>query len=146
MNTPEFLYHGSPYLFDIVKPCPASGTCEAESQTASYAARTVREIIPFTLPICSYLDKLTEKRKRVFSCKDGRTQLIYGSLDPDGVGYIYKLKADSFCPLDEWQRISIQECVPVNVTKINVADYWDTITFSEDAKKIETELYGIIFP
>ena len=106
----------------------------------------MREIIPFTLPICAYLDKLTAKRQRAFSCEGGRTQLIYGSLDPNGVGYIYKLKADSFRPLDEWQWVSEQDCIPVEVTKIGVADYWDTITFSEDAKEIETELYGITFP
>ena len=146
MSTPEFLYHGSPYLLDIIKPQPASGTCPAESLTAIYTARTIREIISFTLPIRSHLDNLTGVRKRAFSCEGGLTQLIYGSLDPNGVGYIYKLKADSFRPLDEWQWVSEQDCIPIEVTKINVADYWDTITFSEDAKKIETELYGITFP
>lgn len=146
MHTPEFLYHGSPYLLDIIKPQPANGACPAESLTAVYAACTIRKIIPFTLPIRSHPDKLTGVRKRAFSCEDGLTQLIYGSLDPNGVGYIYKLKADSFRPLDEWQWVSEQDCIPVEVTKIGVADYWDTITFSEDAKKIETELYGITFP
>lgn len=145
MNTPEFLYHGSPYLLDIIKPQPANGTCPVESLTAVYAARTIREIIPFTLPIRSHPDKLTGVRKRAFSCEGGLTQLIYGSLDPNGVGYIYKLKADSFRPLDEWQWVSEQDCIPVEVTKIGVADYWDTITFSEAAKEIETELYGITF-
>lgn len=144
MHTPEFLYHGSPYLLDIIKPQPANGTCPAESLTAVYAARTIREIIPFALPIRWFPD--TPSGKRSFSCGNGLTQLIYGSLDPNGVGYIYKLKADSFRPLDEWQWVSEQDCIPVEVTKIDVADYWDTITFSEAAKEIETELYGITFP
>ena len=36
MKKPGVVYHGSQYLFDIVKPQQAHGTCEAEAQMGIY--------------------------------------------------------------------------------------------------------------
>ena len=107
---------------------------------AVYAAETIREVIPFALPIRWYPDN--PAGKRAFSCRDGKTELIYGSLDPDGVGYVYKMKAESFAKIDNWQWISEQEIVPEEIIRINVRDYWETVAFSEEARKINTVLYG----
>lgn len=137
---PAYLYHGSQYLFDRVKPHAASGECDQESRMAVYAAETIREVIPFALPIRWYPDNPAGKRS--FSCRDGKTELIYGSLNPDGVGYVYKMKAESFVKIDNWQWISEQEIVPVEIIRINVRDYWETVAFSEEARRINTVLYG----
>ena len=135
-----YVYHGSQYFFDVVCPQQARGATAKESQYAIYAAETIEEVIPFALPIRWYPDDPTGKKS--FSCKNGKTNIEYGSLDPNGVGYIYKLRTDSFEKLDEWQWVSKTEVVPVEVICICVKDYLDTITFSEKATEIQKILYG----
>ena len=84
MPKPQYVYHGSQYLFDVVRPQQACGANAQESQKAIYAAQTIEEVIPFALPIRWYPDDPTGKR--AFSCNDGKTFIEYGSLDPNGVG------------------------------------------------------------
>ena len=140
MPKPKYVYHGSQYLFDIVRPQQARGANTHESQKAIYAAETIEEVIPFALPIRWFPDDPTGKR--IFSCKNGKTFIEYGSLDPDGVGYIYKMKADTFEKLDEWQWISMSDIVPDEIICIQVKDYIDSVAFSEEAKKIQNMLFG----
>lgn len=141
MNTkPEYLYHGSQYLFKVLKPQQASGQCAAESMLAIYAAETFREVIPFALPIRWYPD--SPEGKRDFVCENGHTNLLYGSLDPDGIGYIYKIKSELFYKLDNWQWVSSKECIPVEITEIKVRDYLHTVEFSEEAARIQKLLFG----
>lgn len=137
---PLYLYHGSQYYLEKIVPRPANGACEKESLLAIYAAETLEEVIPFALPIRWYPDNPTGKK--AFNCSDGRTELIYGSLDPDGVGYVYKLRADTFEKIDEWQWVSQVEVVPEEVLQIKVRDYLETVSFSEEALRIQEELYG----
>lgn len=89
-------------MFDVVCPQQANAANPEESLRAIYAAERMDAVIPFALPIRWYPDDPTGKR--AFSCQDGKTFLEYGSLDPNGVGYIYKLKADQFKKIDNWQR------------------------------------------
>lgn len=137
---PQYLYHGSQYRFDVLEPQPAHGACERESMFAIYAAETMEEVIPFALPIRWYPDN--PDGKRAFECSDGKTKLIYGSLNPNGVGYIYKVKADTFQKIDQWQWVSEAACVPVEVVEIKVQDYLHTVEFSEEAEEINKALYG----
>ena len=140
MPKPQYVYHGSQYLFDIVRPQQARGANAQESQKAIYAAETVDEVIPFALPIRWYPDDPTGKR--IFSCKNGTTFIEYGSLDPDGVGYIYKMKADTFEKLDEWQWISMSDIVPDEIICIQVKDYIEYVAFSQEAMEIQDMLFG----
>ena len=137
---PEYLYHGSQYRFNVLEPQPAHGICERESMLAIYAAETMEDVVPFALPIRWYPD--TPNGKRSFECEDGKTKLIYGSLNPNGVGYIYKVKADTFRKIDQWQWVSEAACVPVEVVEIKVQDYWHTVEFSKEAEEINKSLYG----
>ena len=139
MPKPQYVYHGSQYLFDVIRPQQAHGANARESQKAIYAAETVDEVIPFALPIRWYPDDPTGKR--AFSCIGGKTRIEYGSLDPDGVGYVYKLSADTFEKLDEWQWISTFEVIPDEVICIRVKDYMDTVSFSDQAKAIQDKLF-----
>jgi len=61
MLKPKYVYHGSQYLFDTVKPQKACGENAKESQYAIYAAETMDEVIPFALPIRWYPDNPSEK-------------------------------------------------------------------------------------
>ena len=139
MPKPQYVYHGSQYLFDVVRPQQACGANAQESQKAIYAAQTIEEVIPFALPIRWYPDDPTGKRE--FSCNDGKTFIEYGSLDPNGVGYVYKLKADTFEKLDEWQWISISDVIPDEIIYIRVKDYMNTVSFSEKAMEIQNQLF-----
>ena len=140
MPKPRYLYHGSQYLFDVVKPQQAHGENQQESQCAIYAAETIDEVIPFALPIRWYPDDPTGQRS--FFCENGKTMIEYGSLDPDGVGYIYKLRADSFEKLDGWQWVSKVSVTPDEVICISVREYLHTVTFSEKAMEIQKALFG----
>lgn len=140
-HTPKYLYHGSQYYLNILIPQQARGQCERESMYAIYAAETLEEVIPFALPIRWYPD--TPEGKRVFRCKGETTLLDYGSLNPEGVGYVYKVKADTFTKIDEWQWITKENCTPIEIIEIKVKDYLHTIEFSQKAKEINYKLYGI---
>lgn len=137
---PKYLYHGSQYLFDVVKPRQAHGACNLESQAAIYAASSKEEAIPFALPFRWYPDdpsgRLTRDTNGIYSI------LHYGSIDPKGKGYIYVLPSDTFEAIDQWQWISRTEVKPVEVIEVHVKDYLHTIHFSEEAKEIQRKLYG----
>ncbi len=137
---PEYLYHGSPYLFEKLVPQPAAGACGKDSMTAIYAAATMREVIPFALPIRWYPDG--PEGRREFRSSGGRTELIYGTLNPEGRGYVYKMRSDSFTKVDEWQWVSETEVVPEEIAEIEVKDYWDTVSFSDESREIQEKVWG----
>ena len=137
---PKLLYHGSQYLIDVLMPRQANGQCEAEARMGIYAAATMEEVIPFALPFRFYPD--CPEGKLSFDSDGINSYLRYGSVNPNGKGYVYVLPSDSFELFDEWEWLSVTPVKPLRVIEISVKDYWHTITFSEEAKKIERELYG----
>lgn len=137
---PQYLYHGSQYRFDVLEPQQAHGACEQESMLAIYAAETMEEVVPFALPIRWYPDAPGGKRE--FECDSGKTKLIYGSLNPNGVGYIYKIKADTFEKIDQWQWVSQSSCIPVEIIEVKVKDYLHTVEFSKEAEEINKMLWS----
>lgn len=141
VDKPEYLYHGSQYKLDMLLPQQAAGGRDIDSLMAIYAAGTIDEVIPFALPIRWYPD--SPEGRRDFECRDGKVLLKYGSLDPGGVGYVYKVRADSFEKIDAWQWVSRERCQPVEVFEIKVADYLDRVQFSEEAEKIQQQLFGV---
>lgn len=95
----------------------------------------------------SKFDSFLYDFKRAFSCEiclhppQSKTFLEYGSLDPNGIGYVYKIKSDTFTKIDDWQWVSSVSVVPEEVITIKVSDYINTVVFSEDAKEIQKKLY-----
>ena len=79
----------------------------------------------------------------MFNTEGKNSYLEYGSIDPNGKGYIYVLPADTFELVNEWEWVSSVEVKTIERIEISVKDYMDTITFSEEAKKIQKELYGL---
>ena len=141
-DKPKVLYHGSKYFCDIVKPQQAYGTCEAESKLGIYAVATKDEAIPFALAFRWYPDEPGGKLS--FNTDGIKSYLQYGSINPNGKGYIYVLPSDTFELVNEWEWVSSVEVKPIEVIEISVKDYMETITFSEEARKIQEELYGPI--
>jgi len=140
MYKPKYVYHGSQYRFDIVKPQQACGANTQESLMAIYAADSIEKVISFALPIRWYPDNPSGRRS--FECSDGRTRIQCGTLNPEGVGYVYKLKADTFELLDDWQWVSKEACEPVEVIEINVKDYLHMVEFYKEAEEANWEVYG----
>ena len=138
---PKFLYHGSPHHFEILVPQQAKGANEKESKFAIYACEHFHQVIPFALPIRWYPDKPSGKRDYSCDWNTGRTVIKYGSIDPDGFGYVYKFSSDGFEKIDDFQWTSCNEVVPIKVTRIAVNDYWHTIKFSNEALEINKLLY-----
>ncbi len=134
-----YVYHGSQYRLDELIPQKACGKNCNESMLGIYAAETFDEVIPFALPIRWYPDNPTGRRD--FECNSGKVYIKYGSLNPNGVGYIYKLNALEFKKIDEWQWICQKKIIPIERYEIKVSDYWNIVTFSEDAQKINNELF-----
>ena len=137
---PKVVYHGSQYLFDVLKPRQANGQCEAEAQMGIYAAATMEEVIPFAMPFRFYPD--CPEGKLSFDSDGIKSYLRYGSVNPNGKGYVYVLPSDSFELIDEWEWLSRTPVKPLQVIEVSVKDYWHTISFSEEAKRIQQELYG----
>ena len=138
----KMVYHGSQYLFDILMPRQANGQCEAEAQMGIYAAATMEEVIPFALPFRFYPD--CPEGKLSFDSDGIKSYLRYGAINPNGKGYVYVLPSDSFELVDEWEWLSRTPVKPIKVIEIAVKDYWHTISFSEEAARIQWELYGDI--
>ena len=136
---PTFVYHGSQSLFEVLKPYKAKDTTDKGSQFAIYACEHFDHVIPFALPIRWYPDNPLGRRD--YQCKDGITIIEYGSLNPNGFGYIYKLSSETFEKIDDWQWISRVDVVPVEIVKIAVKDYWHTVTLSNEAAHINKILY-----
>ena len=137
---PKFVYHGSQSLFEKLIPYQAKDNTDTGSQVGIYACEHFSRVIPFALPIRWHPD--TPLGKRDFRCKDGMTFIEHGSLNPNGFGYIYKLKSENFEQIDDWQWISYVEVTPVEIVKIAVKDYWHTVTFSSEASNINNLLYA----
>ena len=97
-------------------------------------------VIPFALPIRWYPD--SPKGQRDFVSGEGDTEIICGTLNPDGVGYVYRVKSDTFVKIDDWQWVSETEVVPEEVIEIKVRDYWHTVRFSKEAKRMQQEVWG----
>ena len=137
---PKFLYHGSQYLIKTLVPKQANDSTEIGSQLRIYACRYWEEAIRFALPIRWYPDNPTGRKSWSFFA-EGKLVIEYGSINPCGVGYIYKISSTNFEQIDNWQWVSAEETAVVSATKIRVEDYWHLIEFSEEALKANKLLY-----
>lgn len=138
---PMFLFHGSTVRLDRLEPRQANGECEKESLNAIYAAESLREVIPFALPLRWYPDEPGGCRS--FTCDDGKTYVKYGYVDPGRDGYVYRVKSDTFRKIDEWEWVSEEPVVPLEVKAIPGKDMLHTVSFSEKAKEIQNKMFPL---
>ncbi len=140
-HKPMYLFHGSTMKFERLEPRKANGECEIESMTAIYAAESMREVIPFALPIRWYPDEPGGKKK--FTCDAGKTHVEYGFVDPNRDGYVYRVKSDTFRKIDEWQWVSEEPVEPLEVRAIPAEKMLHTVTFSKEARKIQNKMFPL---
>ena len=136
---PMYLFHGSTMRFERLVPQQAHGACEIESLKAIYAAESLRDVIPFALPLRWYPDEPGGKKS--FTCDAGKTYVEQGYVDINRDGYIYRVKADAFKKIDEWQWVSEEAVEPLDVLAIPAKKMIHTVTFSEEAKKIQNRMF-----
>lgn len=135
-NKPEFLYHGSQYLFDVLIPQQAQGNiAENGAEYGIYACDNIDAVIPFALPIRWYPDEPGGRRDFEVD-KNGLVVIKEGQLNPKGYGYVYKISSETFRKIDNWQWVSTQSVIPVEVIKISVSDYMERVRFEGNALKL----------
>ena len=123
MKEIEFLYHGSRFLEEILKPNQATGIgSEKDSLCAIYASQDRNFVIPFALSIIA-----DESNSCVWelSFEDGNPKIIIkiGKLDTSEVGYLYKVPVSSFEQIDEYQWISHKPVKPIEYEIIDPKEY-----------------------
>lgn len=138
---PLFLFHGSTAKYNRLEPQQARGACEKESMMAIYAAESLRDVIPFALPLRWYPD--SPEGKKSFTCDAGKTYVEYGFIDPNRDGYVYRVKSDTFRKIDEWEWVSEEPVEPLEVKVIPGKDMLHTVSFSEQAKEIQNQMFPL---
>lgn len=134
MLKPKYLYHGSQYKLDIIKPHTASGLKEENgTEFGIYAYENIKMTIPFTLAIKTY-----DNGNKSFSVDDdtGIITIYAGILDENAKGYIYKLKSETFEKIDDKQWLSKTIVIPDEVIEVNAKDYMNLVEFKGSSKEI----------
>jgi len=140
---PEFLYHGSQRELKIIKP---RNDRNGNESPAVYAVEyeNLDMLISFALPIRPYPDN-DDGNKAFNLFRDDNnnfvTNIISGSINPRGVGFIYKILSEDFENIDSWQWISTSETPIVESIEIKVEHYWHLIEFSDEALQANKLLY-----
>jgi hypothetical protein len=133
MNKPQYLYHGSRFKVETLKPQQAYGSPDENgAEHGVYAYEDKNMVIPFSLTI-----KPFENGSMAVYVDDDTSHVTInvGILDDNAVGYIYKVSSESFEKLDNLQWISKDEVTPIEITVVNTKDYMHKITFTGKAKE-----------
>ena len=112
MNRPDVLYHGSPVLVPVLRPI----------NSAIYAAHDRLVAIPFALTIRGDARGCTSWRLHM-KLPEPQISLELGTLDVDGVGYVYRLAVDGFEPAGNWEWVSHAPVTPLGYEVIRTGDY-----------------------
>lgn len=134
MKEIKFLYHGSRFLEEILKPNQATGIGSAkDSLCAIYASQDRNIAIPFALSIMA-----DESNSCVWelSFEDGTPKIIIksGKLDTSPIGYLYKVPIDAFKQIDEYQWVSYKPVKPIEYETIDPNKYLHWIVKYEKRK------------
>ena len=112
MAPPDVLYHGSTVLVPVLEPISGAVNASHDRWVA----------MPFALVF------LPDDRGRcVWSLRGSRIVLQHGSLDPCGVGYLYRLAPDRFEQVNPMVWLCREPVTPLDYEVIRGADYVDWI-------------------
>ncbi|NQV17530.1 MAG: hypothetical protein HQ534_03200 [Armatimonadetes bacterium] len=138
MKEIKYLYHGSRFLEEILKPNQATGIGSAkDSVCAIYASQDRNFAIPFALSIMA-----DESNTCVWelSFEDEKPKIIIktGKLNTSQVGYLYKVPIDAFEQIDEYHWISYKPFKPIEYEIIDPKEYLHWIVQYEQRKTNKT--------
>lgn len=128
MGKADFLYHGSKVDVDILIPHKAYGLPEElGTEYGVYAYESFEMARRFALPI----KPLPNGTMAIyFDDSTGKVSIKAGILDRDSIGYVYKVRSDTFAKIDDHQWISTCAVVPLEKTVVYTTDLWDEISFT----------------
>jgi len=122
MKTPAYLYHGTQSLVARLEPRPARGADAANDRLCGvYASQERKYAMAFGLPI------VPDERGGLAWSLDyvqriPRIAIHAGLLDMTRVGYLYRVRADTFVPLGDLQWVSYVPVVPQDYEVIDPAE------------------------
>lgn len=119
----DYLYHGSPYKFDVVRVRQAVDVMFEEGcQNAVYASESIDMAICFALGVEGSADG-----ERIMMPDDGMKMRFVNCHPRYGKkGYIYVLNKSSFVHVMGTQWVSHEDQEPVDILEISVNDYIDS--------------------
>lgn len=132
MEKPKFLYHGSRFKVEILKPHQAKGSPEENgTEFGIYAYEKMDMVIPFSLTINPF-----ENGSIAIYVDDETSHVTIstGTLDDNAIGYIYKVPSDTFEKIDDKQWLSNVDIIPVEFSVFETIHYIDKISFTGEAK------------
>jgi len=133
MNKPKYLYHGSRYKLDKLKPQQAYGSpMENGDEYGIYAYENKNMVIPFSLTITPFANG---SMAIYVDDKTSDVTINAGILDENTIGYIYTVSSETFEKIDDQQWLSKDEVIPVEINIIHTKDYMHKITFTGAAKE-----------
>jgi len=130
MDKPDYLYHGTRKKLDLLKPTQGVGYGMADNERGVYAVSERELAIPFAI---SYLplgdgatfSVVTSKRPPRIVLKD--TDVDWGQL-----GYVYKVRSETFEQIDSEQWLSRVPVEPVGIEEIKPESYRDWIVYKSE--------------
>ena len=120
----EYLYHGSPYKYDILIPNQAFDIgFEAGCQLAVYATSNRNMALCFALG--SVADSEKEVERTMMPEYGDKMLFKNGHPNYGGKGYLYKLDKSKFTHAMGTQWVCYEEIIPEEIIEIQVNDYLD---------------------
>jgi hypothetical protein len=128
MHKPEYLYHGARRKHEILEPSQGIGPGEIDNEFGVYAVSKLEWAILFAFTFYPIgkgalfsMDPLKNPPEIILE----KTEV-----DWNQIGYVYKVKSDTFEPLDSTQWLSKVVVKPVEVICIDPNDYQQWITYT----------------
>lgn len=119
-------------LITELAPRPARGVGpEKDRLCAVYATHEVDFAIAFALPIAPEENGGYAWRMD-FDPGNPEVIILAGRLDMSRKGYVYRVPADTFEPVDDLQWVSYEPVVPIGYRIIDPADYAHWIKYARD--------------
>lgn len=123
-----YLYHGSSTPdIESFAPRPARGVGPDQDKLVAIYATHVKELaIAFALPLRTNAEGHLAWRldfPQDLAEHDPTVILVAGALDLERHGYLYRLPAESFEQIDEWQWVSMEVVAPVDVELVAPVRY-----------------------
>ena len=118
----DYLWHGSPEKFNILKPTKADDfTNPFGNLFGVYATNFKEAAIAFAMG--NKPDKEGRITKFIKGIKNIQMVFIYGTPNFGGLGYLYKLSHEGFKEVCPGQYVCEKEVIPLEIIEIKVDDY-----------------------
>lgn len=141
-NNPKYIFHGHPSLLKKIIPrIPSVNKTESQEDTqfGIYGSVKLNGAIPYAIKIEEEYDEWVGYPVANYFIPpeyDYEVAVIhYGEIAEDSVGYIYVLDAATFKKSNDYQWLSTDEQIPLDIIEINYNDVKDHFQFPHLKKR-----------